>query len=180
VSPFNLGRFARCGLLVLGTFALSACAKQAEVVPGAEPTPQPQQPQPPQPKPRPPGGGKGGAGFDPLGGLLGGGAPTPAAAQALKAKYEALLVGTWVADLGDGWTEELTYNPDGTYSTKLTGPAPANAAGKYAVLQLVGTKGLKLRLGEGPGARTVTASFEGDELEHPSLRPGTTGTFRKK
>ena len=179
MSPFNLGRFARCGLLVLGALALSACAKQAEVVPGAEPQQPQQPPQPPQPKPRP-GGGKGGPGLSPLGGLLGGDAPSPAAAQALKAKYEALLVGTWVADLGDGWTEELTYNRDGTYSTKLTGPSPANESGKYAVLQLVGTKGLKVRLGEGPGARTVTASFEGDELEQLSLRSGVTGTFRKK
>ena len=109
-----------------------------------------------------------------------GGAPTGDAARATKEKYQAQLVGTWTADLGDGYTEERTYNSDGTFSAKLTGPAPATASGKFAVLQLVGTKGLKLRLGDEPAAKTVTVNFEGDELEHPSLRPGVTGTFRKK
>jgi hypothetical protein len=176
VSSF---RFARHGLFILGAFVLSACAKQAEIEPPT-PAPAPQPPQPPQPKPKPPKGGKDGTSFDPLGGLLGGGAPTGDAAQALKQKYQAQLVGTWAAALGDGFTEERTYNPDGTYSAKLTGPAPATASGKYAVLQLVGSKGLKVRFGDGPAGRTLTVNFEGDELEHLSLRPGVTGTFRKK
>ena len=181
MSLFNV---ARCGLLVLGTFLLSACAKQVEVEPPPPPLAPapPQPPQPPQPKPKPPNAAKGtsGAGFDPFGGLLGGGTPSGDAAVALKQKHQSRLIGTWAADLGDGYIEDRTYNPDGTYSAKLTGPTPATASGKYTVLQLVGTKGLKLRIGDDPGARTITVNFEGDELEHPSLRPGVTGTFRKK
>jgi hypothetical protein len=176
VSPLSSGRRACLWLVLLGIFAVSACAKQAPVEPAPAQAPAP--PQPPQPKPRPANGKGGAANFNPLG-LLGG-APAAGEATALKEKFAALLVGTWQADLGDGFAEELTYNPDGTYSAKLTGPMPATATGKYAVLQSVGTRGLKVRLGEEPGARTVTLSFEGDELEHPSLRPGVTGTFRKK
>lgn len=184
MREFTFAQFARRGLLLLGTLVLSACAKKADPPPAPAPE---QTPATPQPKPRParPGPGAGGPGagaanFDPLGGLLGAAPPSPAEAQALKKKFEALLLGTWVADLGDGFREERTYNPDGTYTAKLTGPAPATASGKYAIVQSVGTRGLKLRLGDDPGAKTITISFEGGELEHPSLRPGMTGTFRKK
>ena len=171
MSLFEFARRARCGLLVLGMVLLPACAKQAPV------EPPPPAPPPPQPKPKP---SKPLVSADQIGRLLGGRAPTEAEAKLLKGQHEPKLVGTWTADLGDGYTEERTYNPDGTYSAKLIGPTPATASGKYAVVQSVGTKGLKLRLGDDPGAKTITVSFEGDELEHPSLRPGVTGTFRKK
>ncbi|MBN9121303.1 MAG: hypothetical protein J0I06_19485 [Planctomycetes bacterium] len=176
MSPFRFARLVRRGPLLLGAVLLSACSKQAEVQPPAPPAPAQPEPQPP----KPPKAGKGGASLDPLGGLLGGSAPTGDAALALMQKYQAQLVGAWRADLGDGYTEERTYNADGTYSAKLAGPVPAAASGKYAVVQAVGTKALKLRLGDDPGARTITVGFDGDELEHPSLRPGVTGTFRKK
>ena len=95
-------------------------------------------------------------------------------------KFKAKLVGTWVADLGDGVTEELTYTADGTFTSKLTGPAPAMLTAKYMIKDLAGTKGVKVQL-DTPGAtRTVVAVFEGDELEHPTLQAGVTGTFRKK
>jgi hypothetical protein len=182
VRELPFAPFARCGLFVLGVLLLSACAKKAD-----PPPPAPEQPAPQQPKPKPPRTGPGAGGpsagapnIDPFGGLLGVGGPSPAEAQVLKKKYEALLLGTWVADLGDGFSEERTYNPDGTYAAKLTGPTPATASGKYAIVQSVGTRALKLRLGDDPGAKTITVSFQGDELEHPSLRPGVTGTFRKK
>jgi hypothetical protein len=174
VNSPELGRLVHSGLIVALAFSLVvavvACGKKPAPEPIADPAP------PPPPKPRP---AKGGSNFDPFA-IISGGAPNKDEAAALKKKYEALLVGTWVADLGDGAAEELTYNADGTYSANLTGPEPATAAGKYTVLQAVGKKGLKLRLGEDPGARTVTATFVGDELEHPTLRPGITATFRKK
>jgi hypothetical protein len=174
VSLPKLGRVARTGLVVLLALALAGCGKKPAPQPVAEPAPPP----PPPPKPKP-ANGKGGSNFDPFA-IISGGTPNKDEAAALKKKYEALLVGTWVADLGDGAAEELTYNADGTYSANLTGPEPATSVGKYTVLQAVGKKGLKLRLGEEPGARTVTATFAGEELEHPTLRPGVTATFRKK
>lgn len=123
------------------------------------------------PPARPPGGA-------PLGGLFGG-VPLPAAeANALKQKLQARLLGNWAADLGDGYQEELTYAADGTYTAKLTGATPATATGRYTVLQTVGDKGLKVRLGD--AGRTVTVSFDDDTIEQPSLRPGFTGTYRRK
>lgn len=173
MSPFRFAHLAR-GLCVVCALAPLACAKKAEVKPVEAPDPAPAPP--PRPKP------SGGSTFNPLGplGLLGSGGPTAAEAEGLKQKYAALLIGTWHADLGDGFAEERTYTADGTYTAKLTGPAPAAESGKYAVIASVGTKGLKVRFGEEPGARAVTLSFAGAELEHPSLRPGVTGTFRKK
>lgn len=183
MSEPAFGRRARCGALVLLLVVLSACSKKAEVGAPAPPVPDPppQQPQPPK-QPRPAKGTNNGAagGLGAVGGLLGASAPLPAEAQALKEKYQALLVGTWAADLGDGFREELTYNADGTFTAKLTGPTPATAAGKYAVVQSIGTKGLKVRHGDGPTAKTVVVSFDNNEMEHPSLRPGVTGTYRKK
>jgi hypothetical protein len=173
VSLPELGRVARAGLVVLLALALAGCGKKPAPEPVAEPAPPP-----PPPKPRP-ANGKGGSNFDPFA-IISGGAPSRDEAAALKKKYEALLVGAWVADLGDGAAQELTYNADGTYSATLTGPEPATAAGKYTVLRAVGRKGLRLRLGEEPEARTVTATFAGEELEHPTLRPGVTAAFRKK
>lgn len=170
-SP-ELGRLVRSGLVVLVALAFAGCGKKPAPQPIADPVPPP----PPAPKPT---NAKGGSNFDPFA-IISGGTPNKDEAAALKKKYEALLVGTWVADLGDGAAEELTYNADGTYSANRTGPEPATAAGKYTVLQTVGKKGLKLRLGEDPGARTLTVTFAGDELEHPTLRPGITATFRKK
>ena len=175
MSPPELGRLVRSGLFALAfalVVAVVGCGKKPKPEPVAEPAP------PPPPKPRP-ANGKGGSNFDPFA-IISGGTPSKDEAAALKKKYEELLVGAWVADLGDGAAQELTYNADGTYSANLTGPEPATAAGKYTALQAVGKKGLKLRLGEDPGARTVTATFVGDELEHPTLRPGITATFRKK
>ncbi len=130
---------------------------------------------PKQPNP----GGKGGAPAVPFG-LGGGPALTPAQAQAQMQKFKTALVGTWVADLGGGVTEELTYTATGTFTTKLTGPAPATLTAKYTIKELVGTKGVKIQLDTGGGTRTVTATFEDDELQHPTLQPGVTGTFRKK
>src|SRR5262249_44478877 len=138
VSLFRFARFVRCGLLVLATVLLPACAKQAPVEP-----PQPA-PAPPTPPPQPPKPSKSPVNLDRLGTLLVGGTPTSDEAELLRGLHEKRLVGTWKADLGDGYTEERTYNPNGTYSAVLTGPSPTTASGKYAVLQLVGTKGLKL------------------------------------
>ncbi len=129
---------------------------------------------PKQPNP----GGKGGAPVVPFG-LGGGPALTPAQIQAQMQKFKTMLVGTWVADLG-GVTEELTYAANGTFTTKLGGPAPATLTAKYTIKELVGTKGVKIQLDTGGGTRTVTATFEDDELQHPTLQPGVTGTFRKK
>jgi len=119
-------------------------------------------------------------GSDPFSGLLGGGRPlTQNDKDALVRKYKSALVGTWTADLGNGVSEELVYT-DSTYSAKLSGPAPAMASGKYTVAGLVGTRGLKLRLDTAAGPRTVTATFEDGELQHPTLQQGVTGTYRKK
>ena len=171
--------------LLVAVLLLPACAREAPVEPAPAPVVVEPQPEPAPPKPRK--GGKGGGlgaavgggAADTVGGLLTGSAPTPAAAAALKEKFQQTLVGTWVADLGDGYRQELTYTADGTYSAQLTGPAPASASGKYTVLQAIGTRALKLKLGEADG-RTITVTFDGDTIEHPSLRPGVTGTFRKK
>ncbi len=95
-------------------------------------------------------------------------------------KYTAALVGSWTADLGNGVTEELTYNADNSYTATRKGPEPKNASGTYSVTGLVGGKGLKLTLESATGSRTVTAIFEGDELLHPSFQPGITAVFRKK
>jgi hypothetical protein len=180
VSPSKLTRPALACLFALGVLALGACAQKAEQK--AEVPPAPQTPPPPIPKPKPVDkNGKGAGTFDPLSGWMGA-APVPGspAEQSLLQKYKAALVGTWTADLGNGVTEELAYNADGTFLAKLTGPAPASASGRYAVLGLVGTKGLKVRLDAGGPPRTVTVTFDGDELQHPTLQPGVTGTFRKK
>ena len=112
--------------------------------------------------------------------LVGSPAQTPEQIQAQVEKFRARLVGTWVADLGNGVTEELTYTAAGTFTSKLTGPAPAMLSAKYTMKDLVGTKGVKIQLDTGGGTRTVVALFDGDELEHPSLQDGVTGTFRKK
>ena len=130
---------------------------------------------PKQPNP----GGKGGAPAVPFG-LGGSPALTPAQTQAEVQKFKTMLVGTWTADLGGGVTEELTYTANGTFTTKLTGPAPATLTAKYTIKELVGTKGVKIQLDTGGGTRTVVALLDGDELEHPSLQEGVTGTFRKK
>ena len=136
---------------------------------------------PKQPNP----GGKGGAPAVPFGlglglGLGGDPALTPAEIQKRTDKFKTALVGTWTADLGGGVTEELTYTATGTFTTKLTGPAPATLTAKYTIKELVGTKGVKIQLDTGGGTRTVVALLDGDELEHPSLQEGVTGTFRKK
>lgn len=164
--------------LLLSALLLPACAKQAPVEPVAAPVVVEPQPEPKPRKPARGGAGLGGGAVDAVGGLLVGSAPAPVAAQALKEKYQALLVGTWTAELGDGYRQELTYNADGTYSSLLSGPMPTTASGGYVVSQAIGTKAVKLTLND--GARTITVSFDGDAIEHPSLRPGLTGTFRKK
>ena len=133
----------------------------------------------PNPKKGNPGGVAGGGGPGvPFG--FGSPAQTPEQIQAQVEKFRARLVGTWVADLGNGVTEELTYTAAGTFTSKLTGPAPAMLSAKYTMKDLVGTKGVKIQLDTGGGTRTVVALFDGDELEHPSLQDGVTGTFRKK
>ena len=114
-------------------------------------------------------------------GLLSGSGPQNAAeGQKLRQKYTAALVGAWAADLGDGVTEQLTYAADGTFTASRAGAAPTTASGRYAVKALVGTKGLKLELTTSDRTRTVTVTFEDNELQHPSIQPGVTATFRKK
>ncbi len=181
VSPLKITRPALACLFGLGMLALCACAKKAEETAGTPPVPAPA-PVPPPPKPKPADKDAKSTGtFDSLGGFLGTSPPPGSPAeQALLQKFKTALIGTWVADLGNGVTEERSYTATGTFTAKLTGPAPASASGKYAVLGLVGTKGLKIQLETGTGPRTITATFDGDELQHPTLQPGVTGTFRKK
>lgn len=112
---------------------------------------------------------------NPLGGFEG-----AAATPAQIAKFKTDLVGTWAADLGNGATEELTYTASGTFTSKLTGPMPAMASGKYMVTGAVTTKVFKVQLDTSAGPRTITVTIEDNELLHPSLQPGVTGTFRKK
>jgi hypothetical protein len=167
-------------VFVFTALVLSGCAQKTEVTAAkVEPTPAPP---PPKPKIGPTGndGNGGGLPLDAIGGLLGGN-PTPGSAteQALLQKYKTALVGTWTADLGMGVTEELTYNPDGTFHAKLTGSTPASETGKYTVLGLVGTKGLKIQLATA-NPKTIRVTFEDNELQHPTLQPGVTGVFHKK
>jgi uncharacterized Zn finger protein (UPF0148 family) len=119
---------------------------------------------------------------NPLGGFVGGAGPIPGTpeAQKLTQALTTALVATWTADLGDGVTEELTYTAAGTYTQKLTGPTPTTVSGKYIVKELVGSKGLKIQIDTAAGSRTVRVTFEDDELQHPTLQPGVTGSFRKK
>jgi hypothetical protein len=172
-------RVALGASIVFSALALAGCAKRTEVSVASVETPAPA---PPQPKPKPPGNdGKGTGGFDPIGGLIGASPPAGSPAeQALLQKYKTALVGTWTADLGKGVTEERVYTATGTFTAKLIGATPASAAGKYTVQGLVGTKGLKIQLENGNAPRTITATFDDDELHHPTLQPGVTGTFRKK
>ncbi len=117
----------------------------------------------------------------PSSGLFGTPAPGSESAAALTEKFKKMLVSSkWVADLGDGVTQELTYETNGTFTTSLSGPEKVVVSGKYTIRQPVGTKGLKIQLDTTAGPQTVTAIFEDDELQHPTLRPGLTGTFRKK
>ena len=138
----------------------------------------------PKVNPKPGGKGPDAGGFvtDAVGGLLSGGPAAPDREPELKRKYTAALVGVWTADLGNGVTEELTYKADGTFTAKRTGAAPATTSGRYTITSLVGTKGLRIQQDSAAGAvgRTVTAVFEGNELQHPSLEPGVTAVFRKK
>ncbi|MFM8273780.1 MAG: hypothetical protein ACKODX_15825 [Gemmata sp.] len=115
-----------------------------------------------------------------LDGLLGGQPLRPQEAQALTQKYRAALIGTWVADLGNGVTEELTYKADGTFAAARAGGTPNPSSGNYTVGPLIGKKALRLHLTGAAGVRTITVVFEGNELLHPSLEPGVTGTFNKK
>ncbi len=133
-----------------------------------------------QPNPKQPAGPL--AGVGPFGGLFGGsgGVVPPGEKDKLLQKYKAALVGNWKADLGGGLTEELTYTADGAYTAKLSGPTPVMDSGKYTVKEVVGTKTLKIQLDTAAGARTVTAVFDDDELQHPSLQKGITAVFRKK
>jgi hypothetical protein len=167
--------------------ALSACGKRAEEppeppVPAVQeaPPPKPVPPRPSRPKEKQPGGDVSDGLAGPLAGLLGGSIPNTDEAKQLLQKYTSALVGTWTADLGGGVTEEWTYSPSATFTAKLFGTAPQTASGKYSVQQLVGTTGLRVRLDDGVKPRSVTVTFEGQELEHPSLQQGVTGTFRKK
>jgi hypothetical protein len=181
-------RLARVGALAVVALALAACDKRAaEPVapqpPAPQPTPQPTPTPPrttPTPKGKPAAGGSGpNIPLNPLGGFLGT-ANDPTEAKAFIEKYKAELVGTWTADLGNGTTEELTYTADGTYAAKLTGAAAATASGKYTVQQRAGSKGLKIVLDDGATQRTIIVNFDGNELEHPTLQKGVTGTFHKK
>ncbi|MBP3960508.1 hypothetical protein J8F10_35230 [Gemmata sp. G18] len=129
----------------------------------------------------PPKAGGAGAGAGPIGDFAVGGTPTALAqVQALTKKHTAALLGAWTADLGGGATEEISYKADGTFTAKMLGPNAQTATGKYTVKAIVGTKGLKIQLEAGESPRTITVTFDGDELEHPSLQPGVTATFRKK
>ncbi len=138
----------------------------------------------PKVNPKPDGKGPDAGGFvtGAVGGLLSGGPAAPDREPELRRKYTAALVGVWTADLGNGVTEELTYKADGTFTAKRTGAAPATTSGRYTITSLVGTKGLRIQQDSAAGAvgRTVTAVFEGNELQHPSLEPGVTAVFRKK
>jgi hypothetical protein len=175
-----------CGFLLVGGLALAACTKPEPTTEPVKVGLQPQQP--PQPPPQPPEKNpKKGGGLDvtklPLdrvGGMFGGGTVSKDKEPALKAKYTAALVGTWEADLGNGVTEELTYKADNSYMAARKGPEPKNTSGTYSVTGLAGSKSLKIELKSATGSRTVTATFEGDELLHPTFEPGLTGVFRKK
>lgn len=114
-----------------------------------------------------------------LGSLLG---PTlkPAEQEKLLAHRKAALVGTWTADLGSGQTEELTYTADGTFTRTRTGPQPVAIHGRYTVKSVVGPRGVRIQWDTEQGTHSLIATFEGDELLHPSSLPGVTGTFRKK
>jgi hypothetical protein len=139
-------------------------------------------PGPPPPKPKTSDkDAKGPGGFDPIGGWIGASPPSGSLAeQSLLQTFKTALVGTWVADLGNGVTEERSYTAAGTFTAKLTGPTPASATGKYTVLGLVGTKGLKIQLDAGGPPQTIRVTFDDNELQHPTLQPGVTGAFRKK
>ena len=135
------------------------------------------------PKKGNPGGVVGGGGGPAVPfGLGGSPAQTPAQMAAQMEKFKARLVGTWVAvlDKDKDVTEELTYTADGTFTSKLTGPAPAMLTAKYMIKELAGSKGVRIQLDTPGGTRTVVALFDGEELEHPSLQAGVTGTFLKK
>lgn len=114
----------------------------------------------------------------PVGGLLGV-AVEPVKAKELTAKYTTELIGSWSADLGNGETEEVIYTADGGYAVARTGSGAVAAAGTYTVQELVGTRGLRLRIDRASGVHAITVTFEDDELQHPSLQPGVTVSFRK-
>jgi uncharacterized Zn finger protein (UPF0148 family) len=134
-----------------------------------------------QPGKPPSGGGLGGAlvgGIDPLAPIFGS-APTPAQGKQIVAKYGAALVGSWVCET-DGAKDEVAYLADGTFVASRTGTGAAKASGKYTVVGPAGSTGLKLKLETDSGPRTITVTFDGDALEHPTLEKGVTATFKRK
>ncbi|QJW95721.1 hypothetical protein [Frigoriglobus tundricola] len=143
--------------------------------------PNPGGPAPKLPNPTRPGTGGGAPGNAPSVGMFGDPAPNSPEAKKLIEKFKDVLVGKkWVANLGDGVTQELAYETNGTFTTSLSGPEPVTVSGKYTIRQAVGTKGLKIQLDTTVGPQTITVIFEDDEIQHPTLQPGVTGTFRKK
>ncbi len=201
-------RYAILGVLVLVMIVLGVLlylkkgTVEPEVVKTDPPQNVPQPPIPPQMQPklpfqppkfpnpkqpgkqpgRPPaGGGLGGAlvgGLDPLAPVFGS-APTPAQGKQIVAKFGAALVGSWVCE-ADGAKDEVAYLGDGTFVATRTGAGAAKASGKYAVVGPAGATGLKVKLETDAGTRTITVSFDGDTLEHPTLEKGVTATFRRK
>jgi hypothetical protein len=122
----------------------------------------------------------GGSPFDLLPGA--GSPPTVAEADALTKKYQAMLVGTWKAELGKDVTAELVYGADGTVKeTVTTSTGPTVVSGKWSVTGLVGRKGIAVAwTGDSGKTGPHRLVFEDDELEHPVGGQNIIGIFRKK
>lgn len=116
-----------------------------------------------------------------MGSLLGqAGDVKPAEQEKLLPRWKTALVGIWMADLGQGQTEELTYTADGTFTRTRNGPQPVVIRGQYTVKSVVGPRGVRIHWKTDQGTQRFVVNFEGDELLHPSSLPGVVGTFRKK
>jgi len=103
-----------------------------------------------------------------------GGAMTPAESAKIQAALTNKLLGTWEGTDPDGGKHTVTYQA-AAFTHEVTGGKSKPSNGTWRVVALVGTKGLKLNLGN-ENAKVV---FEDDELIH-DIGGGQTVVLRKK
>lgn len=131
-------------------------------------------PRPPiAPEPKTPMPGTGGAGAIMPDLPLFGGAPTGEAAKKMTDALTTKLAGAWQSA-----AYKVEYKADGTYTETVGTGEPKT--GKWEVVGLVGTKGLKLNR-TGGGKTPVNVVFEGEELVHDTAaNNGSTFAILKK
>jgi Zn-finger nucleic acid-binding protein len=119
------------------------------------------------------------------GGFLNNSPLTPAETTKLIEQYKAQLVGTWKADLGDGFTAQLVFTADGKVSETITNKAGTkNKTGTWLATGEVAHKGMFVTFGgQLIKSKPVKLTFEEDDLQYPvfdsTLGQDVVGIFHK-